>query len=311
YAVIENDLRRVLTYSMINQLGFMVCGIGIGSALAVNGAVAHACTDVIFKGLLFMSMGAVLHVTGRIKGSELGGLYKTMPITTALCLVGAASISAFPLFSGFVSKSMVMSAALQEGYDGVWLVLLFASAGVFHHAGIKIPFFAFFAHDVRIKATEPCKNMLAAMALAAALCVIIGCYPWPLYALLPERLDYTPYDASHVIAQLQLLFFSALAFIWLKRTGLYPPERRSVNLDIEVTYRKWTPQLLAVFAGWLRSSVAPWRPRIEKANDTLTRRIEASRFPSGGQTTGKMVLSVTALLALWLLFLFATVALAF
>ncbi|MGH8611783.1 MAG: Na(+)/H(+) antiporter subunit D [Gammaproteobacteria bacterium] len=312
YAVIENDLRRVLSYSMINQLGFMVCGIGIGSALAVNGAVAHACTDVIFKGLLFMSMGAVLHVTGRIKGSELGGLYKTMPITTALCLVGAASISAFPLFSGFVSKSMVMSAALQEGYDGVWLVLLFASAGVFHHAGIKIPFFAFFAHDLRIKATEPRKNMLAAMALAAALCVIIGCYPWPLYALLPERLDYTPYDASHVIAQLQLLFFSALAFIWLKRTGLYPPERGSVNLDIEVTYRKWTPQLLGAWARWLQGIAAPWHLRIERASDALTRRIEAFRSALvGSQTTGDMALSVTALLALWLLFLFATVALAF
>src|SRR5690606_9330656 len=144
FAVIENDLRRVLAYSLINQLGFMVVGIGIGTALAINGAVAHAFNDVIFKGLLFMSMGAVLHVTGRINGSELGGLYKTMPKTTILCIVGAASISAFPLFSGFVSKSMIMAAAIKEHYDVVWLMLLFAAAGVFHHAGIKIPFFAFF-----------------------------------------------------------------------------------------------------------------------------------------------------------------------
>ena len=143
YAVIENDLRRVLTYSMINQLGFMVVGIGIGTELAINGAVAHAFNDVLFKGLLMMSMGAVLMRTGRINGSELGGLYKSMPITATLCIVGAASISAFPLFSGFVSKSMVMSAALSENYPWIWLGLLFASAGVFHHAGIKIPFFAF------------------------------------------------------------------------------------------------------------------------------------------------------------------------
>ena len=147
YAVIENDLRRVLTYSMINQIGFMVCGIGLGTALAINGAIAHAFNEVLFKGLLFMSMGAVLHMTGRIKGSDLGGLYKTMPITTVLCIVGAASISAVPLFSGFVSKTMIMVAALEQGYDWIWLALLFASAGVFHHAGIKIPFFAFFAHD--------------------------------------------------------------------------------------------------------------------------------------------------------------------
>ena len=127
FAVIENDLRRVLAYSLINQVGFMVVGIGIGTSLAINGAVSHAFNDVIFKGLLLMSMGAVLHMTGRINGSELGGLYKTMPKTTILCMVGAASISAFPLFSGFVSKSMVMSAALAQGYDWIWLMLLFAS----------------------------------------------------------------------------------------------------------------------------------------------------------------------------------------
>ncbi|MGB2517378.1 MAG: Na(+)/H(+) antiporter subunit D, partial [Pseudomonadales bacterium] len=171
YAVIENDLRRVLAYSMINQIGFMVVGVGIGTSLALNGAVAHAFNDVIFKGLLMMTMGAVLHMTGRINGSELGGLYKSMPKTTILCIIGAASISAFPLFSGFVSKSMIMSAAIAEGYDIVWLLLLFAAAGVFHHAGIKIPYFAFFAHDSGIRTTEPPKNMLLAMGIAATICV--------------------------------------------------------------------------------------------------------------------------------------------
>nr|MBS0021304.1 Na(+)/H(+) antiporter subunit D [Gammaproteobacteria bacterium] len=241
YAVIENDLRRVLAYSMINQIGFMVCGIGIGTALAVNGAVAHAFNDVLFKGLLMMSMGAVLHMTGRINGSELGGLYKSMPMTAGLCIVGAASISAFPLFSGFVSKSMIMVAVLQEGHPGVWLALLFASAGVFHHAGIKIPFFAFFAHDAGLRTSEPPNNMLLAMWIAGALCVFIGIYPWMLYELLPFEVVYTPYDATHVIAQLQLLFFSALAFTWLKLTNLYPPELRSVNLDAEWIYRKVLP----------------------------------------------------------------------
>jgi multicomponent Na+:H+ antiporter subunit D len=242
YAVIENDLRRVLAYSMINQIGFMVCGIGIGTALAVNGAVAHAFNDVIFKGLLFMSMGAVLHMTGRMNGSELGGLYKSMPITATFCIVGAASISAFPLFSGFVSKSLVMTAALQEKHPWVWLMLLFASAGVFHHAGIKIPFFAFFAHDAGIRTTDPPLNMLLAMGMAAGLCVFIGSYPWLLYELLPFGFAYTPYDATHVLAQIQLLLFSALAFTWLKLSGLYPPERRGVNLDVEWSYRRLIPQ---------------------------------------------------------------------
>ncbi|SVB33005.1 uncharacterized protein METZ01_LOCUS185859, partial [marine metagenome] len=171
FAVIENDLRRVLAYSLINQVGFMVCGIGIGTALAINGAVAHAFNDVIFKGLLFMTMGAVLYRTGKINGSDLGGLYKSMPLTTTFCLVGAASISAFPLFSGFVSKSMVMVAAIEEGYEYVWAILLFASAGVFHHAGIKIPFFAFFSHDAGIRCKEAPWNMLLAMGLASILCI--------------------------------------------------------------------------------------------------------------------------------------------
>ncbi len=238
YAVIENDLRRVLAYSMINQIGFMVCGIGIGTELAINGAAAHAFNDVIFKGLLMMSMGAVLYRTGRMNGSDLGGLYKSMPKTATLCIIGAASISAFPLFSGFVSKSMVMSAALNEGYFIIWIALLFASAGVFHHAGIKIPFFAFFAHDSGIRCKEAPTSMLIAMGIAALLCIGIGCFPQYLYSLLPYQTEYSAYDATHVLAQVQLLLFSALAFVWLKLSGIYPPELRGVNIDAEWTYRK-------------------------------------------------------------------------
>lgn len=238
YAVIENDLRRVLAYSMINQIGFMVCGIGIGTELAINGAVAHAFNDVIFKGLLMMSMGAVLYRTGKMNGSDLGGLYKSMPKTAALCIVGAASISAFPLFSGFVSKSMVMSAALNEGYLIIWIALLFASAGVFHHAGIKIPFFAFFAHDSGIRVKEAPTSMLIAMGIAAILCIGIGSFPDLLYSLLPYETGYSAYDTTHVLAQIQLLLFSALAFVWLKLSGIYPPELRSTNIDAEWVYRK-------------------------------------------------------------------------
>ncbi len=253
YAVIENDLRRVLAYSMINQIGFMVVGVGIGTAVALNGAVAHAFNDVIFKGLLMMTMGAVLHMTGRMNGSDLGGLYKSMPKTTILCIVGAASISAFPLFSGFVSKSMIMAAAIKEGYGIVWLLLLFASAGVFHHAGIKIPYFAFFAHDSGIRTTEPPTNMLAAMFLAALLCILIGSFPGTLYSLLPWKTDYWPFDTTHVLTQLQLLFFSALAFVWLNLKGMYPPELRSTNIDAEWFYRKLAPAWIVRIVGVISS----------------------------------------------------------
>ena len=304
YAVIENDLRRVLAYSLINQVGFMVVGIGIGTALAINGAIAHAFNDVIFKGLLFMSMGAVLHVTGRINGSELGGLYKTMPKTAALCMVGAASISAFPLFSGFVSKSMVMSATLQEGYNMVWLALLFASAGVFPHAGIKIPFFAFFAHDSGIRAHEPPTNMLLAMAAAALLSIFIGVYPWLLYDLLPFAVDYTPYDATHVIAQLQLLFFSALAFAWLKLYGLYPPELRSVNLDTEWIYRHLVPCSVRRLIAALRPLDTGIRAGAQRAAATVVKGLSRHHGQEGvlARTwpTGSMVLWIAVLLGVYL-----------
>jgi multicomponent Na+:H+ antiporter subunit D len=238
YAVIENDLRRVLAYSLVNQVGFMVCGIGIGTALAINGAVCHAFNDILFKGLLFMSMGAVMYRTGKINGTDLGGLYRTMPLTCIFCMVGAASISAFPLFSGFVSKSMVMEAAASGNMRIVWFILLFASAGVFHHAGIKIPYFAFFSHDSGMRPKEAPIHMLLAMGIAAFLCIFIGVYPAPLYALLPYPVDYVPYTAPHVLGQTQLLFFSALAFTLLLRAGIYPAEIRCINLDADWFYRK-------------------------------------------------------------------------
>ena len=247
YAVIENDLRRVLAYSLVNQVGFMVCGIGIGTALAINGAVCHAFNDILFKGLLFMSMGAVMYRTGKINGTDLGGLYRTMPLTCIFCMVGAASISAFPLFSGFVSKSMVMDAAASGHMRIVWFILLFASAGVFHHAGIKIPYFAFFSHDSGMRPKEAPIHMLLAMGIAAGLCIFIGVYPAPLYSLLPYPVDYVPYTAPHVVGQTQLLFFSALAFTLLLRAGIYPAEIRCINLDADWFYRKGAKVLYRFF----------------------------------------------------------------
>ena len=304
YAVIENDLRRVLAYSMINQIGFMVCGVGIGTALAVNGAVSHAFNDVLFKGLLMMSMGAVLQQTGKINGSELGGLYKTMPKTTILCIVGAASISAFPLFSGFVSKSMVMTALLEEGYSTVWLLMLFASAGVFHHAGIKIPYFAFFAHDSGIRTTEPPLNMMLAMTIAAVLCIGIGSYPWLLYANLPFPVEYQPFDNTHVLAQLQLLFFSAGAFVWLNLKGLYPPELPSVNLDAEWFYRKVLPNTIRRVIAVIAPIDAGVRRGVSLRLSRLVEGLFRHHGPHGvlARTwpTGSMVLWVAILLGAYL-----------
>ena len=238
YAIIENDLRRVLTYSLNNQLGFMVVGIGIGTEMALNGTISHAFVHILYKALLLMSMGAVLLRTGTCNGSELGGLVKTMPWTAAFCIIGAASASAFPLFSGFISKSMIITAAGEQGYWIIWLILLFASAGVLYHSGIRIPYFAFFSEDRGHRVKEAPWPMLLAMGATAFLCIIIGVFPTPLYAILPFSVDYIPYTAYHVINQLQLLMFAALAFTVLKLIKIYPSDTRSINLDTDWVYRK-------------------------------------------------------------------------
>ena len=305
YAVIENDLRRVLAYSLNNQLGFMVCGIGLGTELALNGAVAHAFADILFKGLLFMSMGAVLFRTGTIKGSELGGLYKSMPWTTGFCIVGAASISAFPLFSGFVTKSMVIAAAMDKGYFWTWLVLLFASAGVFHHAGIKIPYFAFFAHDSGKRCAEAPWNMLVAMAVTAALCIAIGSFPSLLYSLLPYPVDFVPYSLDHVVGQTQLLFLSALAFTILMRTGIYPPELRSINLDFDWFYRRLGYRAVR----WVYAVSAQAYARFTAAVTTGASRIGGTLYRHHGPDgvlatswpTGSMAFWVAVILAAFLI----------
>ena len=306
FAVLENDLRRVLGYSMINQIGFMVAGIGIGTGLAVNGAVAHAFADVIFKGLLFMSMGAVLTMTGRSKGTDLGGLYKTMPITATLCIVGAMAISAFPLFSAFVTKSMIMVAALEEHHYLVWLFMLFASAGVLEHAGIKIPFFAFFAHDSGIRTKEPPRNMLFAMSIGAVLCVLIGVFPGQFYTLLPFEMDYHPYDTRHVLTQLQLLCFGALGFITLVKSGIYPSELRAVHVDAEVLYRKLGPWIVRTVGGgvlrmdaYVRASVMEV---VRSALGALARAHGQMGPLARSWPSGSMVMWVALLLLAYLLF---------
>ena len=306
YAVLENDLRRVLGYSMINQIGFMVAGIGIGTGMAVNGAVAHAFADVIFKGLLFMSMGAVMTMTGRTKGTDLGGIYKTMPFTAGLCIVGASAISAFPLFSAFVTKSMIMVAAIEEHHYVVWLFMLFASAGVLEHAGIKIPFFSFFAHDSGIRAKEPPRNMLIAMSIGAVLCVLIGVFPAQFYTLLPYEMDYHPYDLRHVVTQLQLLVFGALGFITLVKSGVYPDEKRAVHIDAEWFYRKAGPWLLGTVGRAVTRVDVYVRSSVLEFVRSIMHGAKRTHGPVGplakSWPTGSMVLWVAILLVAYLLF---------
>ncbi|MEX1031791.1 MAG: Na(+)/H(+) antiporter subunit D [Cellvibrionaceae bacterium] len=235
YALMENDMRRILAYSIVNQVGFMVCGVGIGTELALNGVAAHAFAHIIYKALLLMSAGAVLYQTGKRKCTDLGGLYRTMPVTTICGIVGALAISSFPYTSGFISKSMINQSAAYGQLGIVWFGLIAASAGVFLHAGIKFPWFVFFQKDSGMRPKDPPWNMQAAMILFAGVCILLGVAPELLYRFLPYPVDYVPYTADHLVSQLQLLLFAGLAFFvtlpMMKRTT-------TISLDTDFIYRR-------------------------------------------------------------------------
>ncbi|MEO8740213.1 MAG: Na(+)/H(+) antiporter subunit D [Casimicrobiaceae bacterium] len=238
YALLENDMRRILAYSIVNQVGFMVTAIGIGTEMALNGAAAHAFTHILYKGLLIMSAGSVLYMTGRRKCTDLGGLFQSMPLTALCGIVGALAISAFPLTSGFVSKALTIQAAVDEHLFLVWILLVAASAGVFLHAGIKFPWFVFFQKNSGLRPPDPPLNMRLAMLFFAGLCIGLGIFYQPLYRLLPFPVAFEPYTGAHVVTQLQLLLFSGLAFFvmlgWLRRT-------LTITLDFDWLYRAFLP----------------------------------------------------------------------
>jgi multicomponent Na+:H+ antiporter subunit D len=264
YALLENDVRRILAYSVVNQVGFMVCAVGIGTEMALNGAAAHAFAHIIYKALLFMSAGVVIYRTGKNKCTELGGLFRTMPLTAACGIIGALAISSFPLTSGFTTKSMISQAAVDENLVWVYMMLTAASAGVFLHAGIKFPWFVFFQHDSGLRPKDAPWNMALAMILFAGLCIVLGVFPELLYPLLPYTVEYVPYTAGKVLFYLQLLLFSGLAFF-----VLLPAMRRTetISLDTDWLWRRAGLGLVRLAERGLQSLgavVAQVRARLQK-----------------------------------------------
>lgn len=266
FATMEDDMRRLLSYHIVSQVGYMVCGIGIGTALAVNGAVAHAVCHILYKALLFMAVGAVIAGTGRGRLSELGGLYKAMPVALALYMVGALSISGAPLFNGFVSKSLVVSGAAEAHHDAAVFLLTLASVGTFLSVGLKLPYFAWVAAPVTAtnRASEPPAAMMAAMAILAILCFVLGVWPQPLYDRLPiPPVTYRPYTAYHVFESLLVMAFCAAAF-WQLRARLRPHGGRTLDLD----------SLFRVPAGWLERGLSV---RLDRIADRLAAGIDRVR----------------------------------
>lgn len=240
YAVLENDCRRLLAYHIISQVGYMVAAVGIGTQMAINGACAHAFAHILYKGLLFMGCGAVLHMTGQSKFTSLGGLYEKMPWTFVFTLIGGLSISAFPLFSGFVSKSMIVQSSFDEHLLWAGFLLNLASVGTFLHTGLKVPYFIWFGKNncerqSWKRAADPPWNMMTAMAVASFLCVFIGCYAPYLYRMLPYPVEYQPYTSYHVSETLQILLFCAVGFFLLIKKLIPEP---TISLDLDWFYRK-------------------------------------------------------------------------
>lgn len=242
YAIIENNTRKLLSYHIISQVGYMVCGVGLGTEMAINGAAALAFTNILYKSLLFMGVGAVIHVTGYGKISDLKGrnLYQKMPICLLLYVIGGFSISAVPPFNGFISKSMVVAAAGELHRPLIHLLLHLTSIGTFLSVALKLPYGTWFGKASKkekheIQAKEAPLNMLIAMGMIAFLCIFTGIYPNALYNLLPHPVHYHPYTLYHVVAMMQLLLLTAAAF-WLliNKIGV----KAVISLDTDWFYRK-------------------------------------------------------------------------
>ncbi len=255
YAINENDVRRLLGWEIISQVGYMVAGVGIGTALAINGAAAHAFAHILYKGLLFMGAGAIIQMTGRSRFTELGGLYKKMPVTMLFMIVGGVSVSAFPFFSGFVSKSMIIAASYEEHLLWAGFLLTMVSAGTFLVAGLRLPYLLFFCEpksaEVVERAADPPWNMQAAMIFAGLLCFVLGTFYPLLYSMLPyQDALYHPYSGYHLSETLQILAFTALGFMLFKDRILARP---TISLDLDWFYRRGGQLVL-----WLARNPIQW-----------------------------------------------------
>lgn len=308
YGLCENNARKMLGYSIVNQVGFMVTAIGIGSALAINGAVAHAFAHIIYKALLIMATGSVFYVTGKRKFTEYGGLFRTMPLTAICCIIGGLSISAFPFTSGFVSKAMTAEAAYVGQYYWVWYLLAAGTAGVFLDVGIKLQYFVFFGKDSGLRPPEPPVHMRAAMVFFAILCVGIGVAPQLFYQLLPYAQDYEPNTPDHIVTQFQILLFSGAAFfLFLKYYGWHLVN--SLTLDFDWFYRVWGRKIAMAFtqnAGSARDSIID---DLSKGARQTIDKIHNRHGPAGvlarTMPTGRMVFWAIVMLAVYLLVDFA------
>ncbi|WP_025899140.1 Na(+)/H(+) antiporter subunit D [Sneathiella glossodoripedis] len=306
HATLENDLRKTMAYSLNSQQGFMVIAIGIGSELALNGVAAHATISVLYTCLVFMGTGAVLYRNGTAKITELGAVYKSMPVTTFFVIIGSLTIIAFPLTGAFATKSLILSASLDMKLVLLWCVMLFGAVAVIDNVGLKIPALGFFKKDDGRRTKEAPFHMLAAMGLLSACAIWIGLFPAKFFALLPYEMDYHVYTASHVVTQLQLIIFAALGFALALRLGVYPAISNSSYLDTDWLYRRLTKKWTIKISEWVS---LVWAFVIKTGLNLVDRIIEISRQTHGiSGTMGRGFSSaVSVFLILFILSIFTLI----
>ena len=258
FALLQNDVRRLLSYHIVSQVGYMVAGVGIGTEMGINGSMGHVFNHILYKALLFMCMGSVIFSTGKRKLTELGGLARKMPVTTVTCVIAALSIAGAPGFNGFVSKGMVISAASEQHNALLELLLVLASVGTFL-SFVKLCYFTFFAKNEAMEAKEVPFPMQLAMVLTAFLCVFIGVYPQSLYGLLPfSPVEYHAYAPYHVLGVVQLFLLAGLVFILARRH--FAPHA-GIALDFDYFYRLGGRSLLWFCSNILNAGRLGWQER--------------------------------------------------
>ncbi len=246
FAILQNDVRKLLSYHIVSQLGYMVAGVGmaagVATEIAINGSIAHLFNNLLFKTTLFMCMGAVIYRTGKNNLTELGGLAKKMPVTMITCVIAALSISGVIGFNGYVSKGMIIHAAHEAALNGVRgmgileLALMLGSVGTLI-SFLKLTYFAFFSKNENIEAKEAPLPMLVPMCVTAFLCIVIGLYPKLLYGILPYKeaaLHYHAYELGHTLGTVELVLMTVFLFFMI---GFFAPHEKITN-DVDYLYRK-------------------------------------------------------------------------
>lgn len=253
-ALIENDLRRLFSYHIVSQLGYIVAAAAVGGALGIDGAAAHTFNNILYKGVLFMCCGAVITATGKRRISDLSGLYRKMPLTALCFLIASLAIAGFPLFNGFVSKSLIMNAMAEGGYHVAEILLMIASVGTLLSVALKVNYFLFFGKpssecEAHLEVKPVPLNMKIAMVMGTAGCVIIGLMPNLLYELTPFGSDGHPFTVDHVTQYIEL--FAAATLVFVMYIDHMAPHV-AVTLDFDWFYRK----PLDVVVRWISAAVS-------------------------------------------------------